>query len=85
MQPTYHQEAHPALTEAQIDIAVLKSQMQDMSTKLVKVESTLEEVKMLLTEARGGWRMMMMLGGGAATLGALVSWFFTHTITIGPP
>ena len=83
-QPTYHQEPHPALTEAQIEIAVLKSQVQGMATKLDKVETTLEEVKTLLTEARGGWKMMMMLGGAAATFGGLLVYFFTHSITIGP-
>jgi hypothetical protein len=83
-QPSYHQEAHPALTEAQIEIAVLKSQMQTMSTKLDTVEHTLSEVKDLLTEARGGWKMVMLLGGAAATFGALLTYFLTHSITIGP-
>lgn len=82
---TFHQDPNGALTEAQIEIAVLKSQVQGMSVKLDKLEHTLEEVKELLTEARGGWKLMMMLGGGAATFGAVVSWFFTHSITIGPP
>ena len=81
-QPTYHQD--PAVTEAQIEIAVMKSQMKEMSAKLDKVEGTLEEVKELLTEARGGWKMMMMLGGAAAAAGALFSYFLTHSITIGP-
>ena len=81
-QPTYRQD--PAVTEAQIEIAVMKSQMKEMSAKLDKVEGTLEEVKDLLTEARGGWKMMMMLGGAAATVGALFSYFLTHSITIGP-
>jgi hypothetical protein len=83
-QPAYHQEPHPAITEAQIEIAVMKSQMQAMTVKLDKVETTLEQVKELLTEARGGWKMMMMLGGAAATFGGLLTYFFTHSITIGP-
>ena len=83
-QPTYHQEQHPALTEAQIEIAVLKTQMQTMATKLDKVEHTLEEVKTLLTEARGGWKMVMLLGGAAATFGGLITYFLTHSISIGP-
>lgn len=75
---------HPALTEAQIDIAVLKTQLAAMNAELALVKGTLDDVKTLLTEARGGWKMMMMLGGGAATLGAMVSYFLTHSITIGP-
>ena len=83
-QPSYHQDQHPALTEAQIEIAVMKSQMKEMSAKLDKVENTLEQVKTLLTEARGGWKMVMLLGGAAATVGALLSYFLTHSVTIGP-
>lgn len=81
---TFHQDPDIALTEAQIEIAVLKSQTQAMSVKLDKVENTLEEVKALLTEARGGWKMMMILGGAAATFGGVLTYFFTHSITIGP-
>ena len=80
--PTFHQD--PAVTEAQIEIAVMKSQMQAMSVKLDKVEGTLEEVKELLTEARGGVKTMLLLGGAGATLGGLLTYFLTHSITIGP-
>ena len=83
-QPTFHQDPHPALTEAQIEIAVLKNQMQNVVNKLDTVERTLEEVKTLLTEARGGWKMVMLLGGAAATFGGLITYFLTHSITIGP-
>lgn len=78
--PAYHQNiaTHPALTEAQIDIAVLKSQLSSVQTELAQVKGTLEEVKALLTEARGGWRVMMLLGGAAAGVGGVVTWGLTH-------
>lgn len=78
--PSYHQDlaAHPALTEAQIDIAVLKSQLSSVQTELTQVKATLDEVKTLLTEARGGWRAMMLLGGAAAAVGGVVTWGLTH-------
>ena len=28
--------------------------------------------------------LLMLLGGAAATLGAGITWFATHTITVGP-
>lgn len=78
--PTYHQDlaAHPALTEAQIDIAVLKSQLSSVQTELAQVKNTLAEVKTLLTEARGGWRVMMLVGGAAGTVGIGVAWAINH-------
>lgn len=84
MTDTYHQGI-PALTEAQIDIAVLKTNMESMAREmsalqkdLIEVRDTLDEVKVLLSEAKGGWRMMMLLGGGGATLGGVVSWIANH-------
>ena len=78
------QNTHPALTEAQIDIAVLKTQLLAVTSELSQVKRTLDDVKELLTEARGGWKLLMLLGGGAAAVGGFVVWFFTHNITIGP-
>jgi prefoldin subunit 5 len=75
---------HPALTEAQIDIAVLKTQLSAVTSELAQVKRTLEDVRELLTEARGGWKLLMLLGGGAAAVGGFVVWFFSHNITIGP-
>lgn len=84
MGDTYRQGI-PALTEAQIDIAVLKNNMESMTRELtalqkdiVEVRDTLDEVRVLLSEAKGGWRMMMLLGGGGATLGGLISWIANH-------
>lgn len=84
MTDTYRQGI-PALTEAQIDIAVLKTNMESMAREmsalqkdLIEVRDTLDEVKVLLSEAKGGWRMMMLLGGGGATLGGVVSWIANH-------
>jgi hypothetical protein len=37
-----------------------------------------------LSEAKGGWRLLMGLGGAAATLGGIITWFATHTVTVGP-
>lgn len=81
---TFHQ-SFPALTEAQIDIAVLKTNMETMAREmsalqkdLLEVRDTLDEVKVLLSEAKGGWRMMMLLGGSGATLGGAISWIANH-------
>lgn len=85
MPQTYNQgPVHPAVSEAQIDIAVLQSRYAEMERRLEHIEKSLANVERMLTEAKGGWRVMMILGGGAATLGGLLTWFFTHSITVGP-
>lgn len=37
-----------------------------------------------LTEARGGWRMLMVVGGGMASIGAALSYILTHTVSVTP-
>jgi hypothetical protein len=75
---------HPALTEAQIDIAVLKSQLTEIKAKQSEIGTKLDTVLAKLSEAKGGWRLLMALGGAAATAGGAITWFLTHTITVGP-
>jgi hypothetical protein len=79
----YH-PPHPALTEAQIDIAVLKSELAAIKVKQADIETKLDQVLDKLSEARGGWRLLMALGGAAAVLGGAITWLLTHTVTVGP-
>ena len=51
--------------------------MQSMSARLDTMNTT-------LTEARGGWRMLMIVGGGMASLGAALGYLFTHSISVTP-
>lgn len=70
-----------ALNQAHIDIAVLKSELanlrrevDDLKTAVDKLTETLVLVNLTLSEARGGWKFMMLLGGGAATFGSFLTW-----------
>lgn len=38
-----------------------------------------------LSEARGGWRTVMLIGGSAASLGGLLSWALTNITIKGNP
>lgn len=45
------------------------------------MDSMLEEIKGLRTavdEAKGGWRMLLAIGGAASAAGAGVSWIIQH-------
>ena len=85
MTDSYHQlPPHPALTEAQIAIAVLETRLDAIEAKQKVIDEKLDAVLDKLSEARGGWRTLMWLGGAAATLGGVITWFLTHTVTVGP-
>lgn len=66
-----------AVEALKVDVDSLKTDVKDLSKKL-------DQVLDKLNEAKGGWRALMMLGGAGATLGTIVTYLLTHSISIGP-
>lgn len=66
-----------AVDALKTDVDQLKGNVKELSQKM-------DQVLEKLSEAKGGWRALMLLGGAGATLGSFVTWFFTHTVSIGP-
>ncbi|MFO0454279.1 MAG: hypothetical protein ACK52I_37455 [Pseudomonadota bacterium] len=56
----------------QAEVSALRRDMDRMAGVLDHMNDTLSEVQRELSEARGGWKTMMLLGGASATLGALI-------------
>lgn len=54
-------------------VASLQLQFGEFKTKQAQVDVKLDMVLERLSEARGGWKIMMMFGGAAGSLGAWVS------------
>jgi hypothetical protein len=46
----------------------LVSDMDDLKRSLINIEKT-------LAEARGGWKVLMMLGGAGGVLGSTITYF----------
>lgn len=74
-----------------VDLAVLQHQFKTLNDHVAAldrriggVDSKVDTVLQKLSEARGGWRTLMWLGGAAATVGSLITWLTTHTFTVGP-
>lgn len=59
-------------------VAALQVQMSDLKARHAVTDAKLDLVLDKLSEAKGGWRVMMLLGGGASTLGAGLTWVATH-------
>lgn len=75
----------PETTQDSVQIARLEERMATMdrdmraqSIKLDEMRQQLEQVLAALSEAKGGWRTLMLLGGAAASAGGLISWVLTH-------
>lgn len=73
------------LTEARINIARLQEQvthltqgMDDLQKSNAQLTAKLDQVLLALSEARGGWRTLMAVGGAAATVGGFITWAVGH-------
>jgi len=54
-------------------------QVDDTRLEMQAIRGDLAEIRKTLDEARGGWKLVVFLGGGAAALGAAMTAFLrTH-------
>ena len=65
-------------------VDALKDELGAVKIKQAQIGEKLDLVLEKLTEAKGGWKLLMAFGGAAAALSAVLSWFASHTFTIGP-
>jgi prefoldin subunit 5 len=54
------------------DIAHLQSDMDKMATDIDEIKKMLSSINATLAEAKGGWKMLMAVGGAAGVLGGLI-------------
>lgn len=63
------------------DIAHLQRDMDKMSADMEEIKKCLASINNTLSEAKGGWRILMLIGGAAGTVGAgitqLAHYFWT--------
>ena len=55
------------------DIAHLQDDMDKLVASMVVMQKTLSDIDKTLSEAKGGWKMLMLLGGAGGVLGAAVT------------
>ena len=51
-------------------LATLEQQMRDSRDDMAELKQDVKAIRGTLAEARGGWKLLMLLGGAAAALGA---------------
>lgn len=74
-----------ALATARINIARLEVQvgnltqgMEGLQESNKELTAKVDQVLLALSEARGGWRTLMLVGGAASSAGAAVAWIVQH-------
>jgi prefoldin subunit 5 len=61
------------------DIKHLQDDMDKMLSNMKEMQTTLSAIDKTLSEARGGWKVLMLVGGASSVMGAglvqLVNWY----------
>jgi prefoldin subunit 5 len=55
------------------DIAHLQDDMDKLVSDINDIKATLTAIQTTLAEAKGGWRMLMMIAGISGTVGAAIT------------
>ncbi len=70
---------HHDLGRHDAQIEALQEQVKQLHADMQRMNDTLTQISATLSEAKGGWKTLMLVGGIAATVGALfsklVAWF----------
>lgn len=62
----------------------LQAQVETLITAVGKLDEKVDDMGKQLSEAKGGWRVLMAIGGASATAGGALSWLLTHFTGKGP-
>ena len=57
--------------------AILKTEAE-RGEDLKDIKAQLASINSTLSEAKGGWKLMMAVGGAAAAVGGFVAWIIEH-------
>jgi len=63
-----------ALGNLEAQVQSLSVALSLLTAKLDKNSEKLDDVERTLSEAKGGWRVLMVVGGAAGTIGSAVTW-----------
>lgn len=59
--------------ELQRDIGRMEAQIATLTATVATQTKELADIKTILSEAKGGWKMFLMVGGFSAAVGGLVA------------
>ena len=61
------------------NIQHLQEDMDKMVAEMAEIKVTLQSIEKTLSEAKGGWKVLMLVGGASSVVGAglvqLVNWY----------
>ena len=55
------------------DLGRMETEIQELKRRVGNVEALMSDVHKIVTEARGGWKTLLAVGGASAAVGAAVA------------
>ena len=60
------------------EIRHLQADMDKMVEDMEEIKKALAKIDRTLSEAKGGWRMLMAVGGASGVIGSAITWVVSH-------
>jgi prefoldin subunit 5 len=60
------------------DIKHLQTDMDKMVKDIDEIKEALRDISITLSEAKGGWKLLLVVGGIGATIASVVAWAFDY-------
>lgn len=64
-------------------VGALQAQISQITERQSRIDRKLDTLIAELSQAKGGWKMLMLLGGAASAAGAVIAWV-AHYLTGKP-
>lgn len=62
----------------QAQVETLLRQDAEKTDVLKALAADINAIRIQMAEARGGWKVMLLLGGASASFGGVISWVLSH-------
>lgn len=60
------------------EIKHIQDDLDSIAAEMIEVRKALAEINKTLSEAKGGWKVLMMIGGAGGAVGSFFTWVITH-------
>jgi hypothetical protein len=57
------------------DIKHIQADMDKMVKDIEEIKDALKNIGVILSEAKGGWKLLLVVGGIGASVATLITWF----------
>ena len=60
------------------EIKHIQDDLDTIAAEMKEVRVALAEINKTLSEAKGGWKILMLIGGAGGTVGAFITWVISN-------